>query len=326
MKIERQKNFGREVHDPRAINITFGVDAAFVPIMGVCLTSILKNNPAQKFTFHVFLDAINPPDEKKISELCAQFPSTQIILYFLPPDLYSELYLEGDYTKAIFYRIVAADFLAQSLNKMLYMDSDMICLKPLDELINLPMEEFFVAAVADPGVVNTPLHKNNFGFNDKYLYFNSGLMYLNLQRWRKEKVSAQMLNIMSRREYPFPDQDAINLVADLNNYPVKYLPDKFNHFFRVNGVEQPMRDDVVIQHFTGQLKPWFPWCESPLKKLYDSYQEISPWRDFVYQPRNYQEHRLMGRACRRKGEWLEAFKWYWSYLKRRRIEKKSKRD
>ena len=325
MKIERQKIFGREAHEPSAANIVFGVDAPFVPIMGICMTSILKNNPAQKFTFHVFLDAITSPDENKLAELCKQSPDLQIILYFLPPDIYNELYLEGDYTKAIFYRILAADYLAQSLDKILYMDSDMICLKPMDELINLQVEEIFVAAIADPGVVNRQIHKKNFGFSKEYLYFNSGLMYLNLDWWREEKVSAQMLNIMSLREYPFPDQDAINLVADLNDYPVKYLPDKFNHFFRVDGVEQPMRDDVVIQHFTGQLKPWFPWCESPLKKIYDSYKEISPWHDFIYQPRNYQEHRLMGRACRREGKWLEALKWYWSYLKRRRVEKKSKR-
>lgn len=319
MKIERQKIFGQE--NAGAIDITFGVDAPFVPIMGVCMTSILKNNPALKFRFHVFIDALNPPDEQKISELCDQFPAAQIILYFLPPDLYSELYLEGDYTKAIFYRIIAADFLSQRFKKILYMDSDMVCLKPLDELINLPLEKNFLAAIADPGVVNRPIHKNNFGFRDEYLYFNSGLMYLNLEFWRREKISAQMLKIMADREYPFPDQDAINLVADRNRYPVKYLSDKFNHFFRVDGVEQPMRDDVVIQHFTGQMKPWFPWCESPLKKIYDSYQNISPWRDFIYQPKNYQEHRLMGKKCRREGKWLEALRWYWSYLKRRRIEK-----
>ena len=67
MNIERQKIFGQE--SAGAIDITFGVDAPFVPIMGVCMTSILKNNPARKFRFHVFIDAINPPDEQKISEL-----------------------------------------------------------------------------------------------------------------------------------------------------------------------------------------------------------------------------------------------------------------
>ena len=325
MEIKRQKIFGREFKDERAVNIVFGVDAPFVPIMGVCMTSLIKNNPAQKFSFHVFLDEIEMRDEIKLAELCKQSPAAQIILYFLPTDLYKEFYLEGDYTRAIFYRIAAADFLSESLNKVIYMDSDMICLKPLDELFNLPLEKIFLAAAVDPGIVNTAIHKNAFGFSADYRYFNTGLLCLNLDFWRREKISAQMLEILSHGEYPFPDQDAMNLVADRNNYPVKYLSDRYNHFFRIDGVEQPMREDVVIQHFTGQLKPWQPWCQSPLKKIYEAYQEISPWRDFVYQPRNYQEHRLMGRVCRREGKWLEALKWYWSYLKRRRIEKKSKR-
>ena len=322
MEIRRQKIFGQE--SAGAIHIVFGVDAPFVPIMGVCMTSILKNNPAQKFSFHVFLDEIAPRDEEKISELCTQ-NSAQVILYFLPPDLYKEFYLEGDYTRAIFYRIAAADFLSESLDKVLYMDADMICLKPLDELIALPIEKIFLAAMKDPGIVNTAIHKNAFGFSEDYQYFNTGLLYLNLKCWREEKISEQMLEILSHGEYPFPDQDAMNLVADRNNYAVKYLSDRYNHFFRIDGVEQPLREDVIIQHFTGQLKPWQPWCQSPLKKIYETYQEISPWRDFVYQPRNYQEHRLMGRVCRHEGKWLEALKWYWSYLKRRRIEKKSKR-
>lgn len=315
----RQKILGHS--SGGAINIVFGVDAPFVPIMGVCMTSLIKNNPAQKFSFHVFLDEINPRDEQKLSELCTQSPSARVILYFLPNDLYKEFYLEGDYTRAIFYRIAAADFLSESLAKVLYMDSDMICLKPIDELIALPIDKIFLAAMKDPGIVNTALHKNTFGFSEDYNYFNTGLLYLNLKFWREEKISAQMLKILSQGEYPFPDQDAMNLVANRNHYAVEYLPDRFNHFFRIDGVEQPMREDVVIQHFTGQIKPWQPWCESPLKKIYESYQEMSPWRDFVYQPRNYQEHRLMGRACRREGKWLAALKWYWSYLKRRRVEK-----
>ena len=322
MNIERQKNFGREVHDTRAVNIAFGVDAPFVPIMGICITSILKNNPAQIFTFHIFLDELNAADEKKFAKLCSQSPATQINLYFLPPDLYKNFYVEGNYSKAIFYRLAAADFLSANLSKLIYMDADMLCLKPLDELLRVPIERYFLAACVDKGEW-VPLRKKELGLSANYRYFNSGFLYLNLDFWRRENFSAQVVDILSSGEYSFPDQDAMNILADRNNYPIRRISDRYNHFFRVDGKEQPLRDDVVIEHFAGQLKPWQAWCESPLKELYESYQKNSQWRDFVYQPRNYQEHRLMGRACRREGKWLEAFKWYWSYLKRRRVEKKS---
>ena len=319
MKISRQKIFGRA--DAAAVNIVFGVDAPFVPIMGICMTSLLKNNPARKFAFHIFLDDIDACDEDKLAELSEQF-SAQITLYFLPADLYEDFYLEGDYTRAIFYRIAAADFLAQHLEKIIYMDADMICLKPLDELFDLPQENFLLAAVVDPGGVNSPEHKKNFGFSADYLYFNTGLLCINLAQWRAEKISSQVLEILSRGKYPFPDQDALNLVVDRRAYPIKFLPDRYNYFFRVNGVERSLRDDVAIQHFTGQLKPWHPWCESPLKEIFETYKNISPWRDFVYQPRNYQEYRRMGRVCRRAGKWFEALKWYFSYFQRRHVEKK----
>ena len=322
MKIERQKSFGREVHDGRAVDIVFGVDAPFIPIMGICITSILKNNPAQIFSFHIFLDEIDALNEKKFAKLCTQYPTTQITLYFLPPDLYKNFYVEGNYSKAIFYRITAADFLSARLDKLIYMDADMLCLKPLNELLRLSIERYFLAAVVDKGEW-IPLRKKELGLSANYRYFNSGFLYLNLEYWRRENFSAQILQVLSNGEYSFPDQDAMNILADKKNYPIRHISDRYNHFFRVDGKEQPLRDDVVIEHFAGQLKPWQQWCESPLKEIYKSYQKNSLWRDFVYQPRNYQEHRLMGRACRRAGNWLEAFKWYWSYLKRRRVEKKS---
>ena len=324
MNIERQKNFGRESSDARAINIAFGVDAPFVPMMGICISSILKNNPAQIFSFHIFLDSIEPRDEIKLSELCTQSPAAQITLYFLPPDLYKEFYLEGSYSRAVFYRITAAQYLSSTLGKIIYMDADMLCLKPLDELFNLSLGNALLAAVADKGEW-LPLHRRELGLSENYRYFNTGLLCLNLELWRAEKVYEQVIEILSRGKFPFVDQDAMNIAVARNNYGVQYISDRYNHFFRVDGVELPITDDVVIEHFAGQIKPWHAWCESPAKAIYETYQKNSPWHDFVYRPRNYQEHRLMGRVCRREGKWLEAFKWYWSYLKRRRVEKKSER-
>lgn len=323
MEIKQQKTFGRGGHDEHAINITFGVDAPFVPLMGICMTSIVKNNPSRKISFHVFLDKIDERDEKKIAEFCAQFPTTQINLYFLPPDLYKDIpILEKNYSSAIFYRIAAAEFLSNTIKKVIYMDADMLCLKSLDELLKIPIENFLLAAIVD---INVATRKQELGLSNNYSYFNSGFLYLNLKLWHREKISEQVLKVLSSGKYFFPDQDAMNIVADKNNYPIKYIPDRYNHFFRKEGKELPLTDDVVIEHFAGQLKPWHQWCESPLKEIYESYQKISPWHDFFYQPRNYQEHRLMGRVCRREGKWLEALKWYWSYLKRRRVEKNAKR-
>lgn len=323
MNIKRQKFFGRKDHDRRTVNIVFGVDAPYVPIMGVCMMSLIKSNPAQKISFHVFLDGIDERDDLKLAELCAQSPATQITLYFLPPDLYKEIpILEKNYSSAIFYRIAAAEFLSASLDKIIYMDADMLCLKPLDELLRLPIEKFLLAAVADTGEWISS-HEKNLGLSERHRYFNTGFLYLNLNRWRDENFSEQLLNVLLNGEYFFPDQDAMNIVADRNSCPIKYLPDRYNHFYRVDGKEQPLTDDVVIEHFAGQLKPWQPWCDSPLKEIYAAYQKISPWHDFVYLPRNYQECRLMGRVCWREGKWLEALKWYRNYLKRRRVEKKS---
>lgn len=310
--ITARKIIGR-ADEKNSVHIAFGIDKFYIPMMGILITSLIINNSARKFIFHVFLDRIDAQDFEKLSELC-KLSEVQINIYQVAPELFRNFYFEKGYSIAIFYRIIAADFLADSVENLIYMDSDMICLKSIEEFLKFAPKNILMSAVEDSGKW-IPQHKKNLKLRDGYKYFNTGILYLNLKLWREKKISEQALNFLAQDKYLFPDQDALNLVVERNDFEINYISDKFNYFFRVDGVEQKLRDDVVILHYAGQLKPWHAWCESDLKKIYESYQEKSAWKDFKYLPRNYQENRLMGRALRREGKFFEAFKWYWLYAK-----------
>ncbi len=115
----------------------------------------------------------------------------------------------------------------------------MLCLNPLNELLKLSIENFFLDAVADSGKW-LPLHKKELALHENYRYFNTGLLCLNLKFWREEKIYTQIIEVLSKGKFPFVDQDAMNIVADKNNYPIKYISDRYNHFFRVDGRKQPI--------------------------------------------------------------------------------------
>ena len=309
-----EKIYGQAPKDGQQIHITLATDEHFMPPTGILMTSIIKNNPARNFLFHVFLDKISCLDIKRVTELCQMSNNIQVKFYYVNPHLFNDLYFDKNYSVAIFYRILAADILSADLDKVIYMDSDMLCLKSMEELFNLPLDDIFLAAVIDKGVAGLSAHKREVGLHESYPYFNSGFLYFNLKSWRDKKFFEQLLKVLSEVKYKFPDQDALNIAIYRHGYAVKYLPDKFNHFFRVGGVEVPITDEVVIEHFAGHLKPWHPWFESDAKKFYEYYQSISPWRDFKYLPRDYQECRLMGRALRREGNWTAALQWYSKYV------------
>ena len=307
------KTYGKVPKDGQQIHIALAIDEPFIPPAGILMTSILKNNPAHNFLFDIFLDKISPADIERINELCQISAKIQVKLYHVAPNLFNDMYFEKNYSPAIFYRILAADILSEQLTEMIYMDSDMLCLKSMDEFFQNPPDKKFLKVIPDSGSW-LPRHKKNLSIPDEYRYFNAGIMHLNLKQWREEKISDQLMELLKVGKYSFPDQDTLNIIAYRNGYEIEYLPDKFNHFFRVEGVEVPITDEVVIEHFAGHLKPWHPWFESDAKKFYEYYQSISPWRDFKYLPRDYQECRLMGRALRREGNWTAALQWYSKYV------------
>lgn len=311
--ISEQKKIGR-VADKNFVDIAFGIDKFYIPMMGILMTSLVKNNPAKSFSFHVFLDNFDSQDLKKFEEFCTTYKKVEINFYKILPDLFRNFYFEKGYSIAIFYRIIAADFLSETVENLIYMDSDMLCLKSIEDFFQFTPKNTLMAAVEDSGKW-IPQHKKNLNLRDGYRYFNTGILYLNLKMWRDENISEKTLKILSQDKYQFPDQDALNIVVSQNNYEVNYIPNKFNYFFRIDGVEQNLKDDVVILHYAGQIKPWHAWCESDLKKIYEDYQKNSLWNDFKYLPRNYQENRLMGRALRREGKFFESLKWYWLYAK-----------
>lgn len=308
-----EKFFGQPFHNSEAVHISLAIDEKFVPPAGILITSILKNNPARNFLIHIFLDKLSDSSIKKLNELCEMSSKLQIKIYCVNPELFNNLYFDKNYSVAIFYRLIAADFLSQELDELIYMDSDMLCLNSMEELFQNIPKDYLFKVVEDNGNWLSQ-HKKNLSLPADFRYFNAGILYINLQKWREENISAQLIELLKQRKYNLPDQDTLNMVVCKNNYAVEYLSNNFNHFFRVDGKEIPINDKVIVEHFAGNLKPWQLWCESESKKIYEYYQAASPWKDFKYLPKNYQECRFMGNFFRRKGNWLEALNWYAKYV------------
>ena len=313
----KEQRIGQIFDENETINIAFGVDKLYVPMMGILMTSIVKNNNDVNFAFHIFFDSMNDSDFDKLNQFAKDFSNAQVNLYLVSADLFKDFYIDRSYSTAIFYRIIAAEYLSCKMDKLIYMDSDMICLKSMHELFSTEFDGAFLMAVKDPGSCIDSHKIDKLHLDSDYIYFNTGILYINLKLWIEYNAAQQLMDILSQDDYLFPDQDALNIFVNRNHYKVKYISNKFNNFFRVEGIthELDFDENTIIEHFSGQLKPWHPWCDGSVKQIYNHYQSISLWSDFVYKPKNYQENRIMGKYCRRNGKWLEALRWYYLYLK-----------
>ena len=164
-----------------------------------------------------------------------------------------------------------------NLDKVLYIDGDIMLLGRIDSLFDTDISEVFCAAVPDIGSI-TMLGKETFKImQGNPRYFNSGVLLLNLKRLRDNKVSDILYRTKKGlSDRSLMDQDVFNIVFDKNT---KLLPCRYNHMtslhYRIKSggisLEQVNKlygtkytslkeaaNDVVLLHFAGNKKPWKP--------------------------------------------------------------------
>ncbi|SEH30280.1 glycosyltransferase family 8 protein [Selenomonas sp. KH1T6] len=291
-----------------AFHISFGISVDYTAQAGVLMTSIARCNRERKIIFHVFCDCLPDEDGQRVEELVSIYKNIGVVVYWVAKEQLMHIKSSQRYPTAIFYRLISAAVLYPEVEKLLYLDSDILCLGSLRDLAEVDFEEICMAA-RDSGNW-LPQHKQDIGLPAEHEYFNSGVLYMNLQAWNQAQISEQAVDLLGRKAFSFPDQDALNILIGQSYSP---LDKKYNLFYEKRTAAD-LPQNTVFLHFAGDIKPWHPWCKNELKSLWEECLEDSPWRGYKYLPRNYREKRLMSRIILRQGHYRKAIVWYWRYV------------
>jgi len=155
--------------------------------------------------------------------------------------------------------------LLKDIDSVLYLDGDTIVQEELEELFELDISDYYLAAVPDIGAAAELSYRVGI---DSDKYFNSGVMLLNLRCMRDENISEKLLQYKKTGINFYQDQDAFNVVCKSK---VKYLNKNYNFLcsvirkYRLDKINELLKteytcmDDVIdhqsIVHFTDP-KPW----------------------------------------------------------------------
>lgn len=172
----------------------------------------------------------------------------------------------GYWSKYTFMKIFIPKLLPSSIDKVLYLDVDIIVKTNLSSLYDINLGESGLAAVED--VPNAESHKKRCGLSPKAIYINSGLMLMNLVLWRTEFKQNSFLNYIEKNKYKYKinDQDLINSVFENRIIALDWRYNVTSFFF---GFKSPIwknyryqyklaRKNPAVLHFTNSNKPWVP--------------------------------------------------------------------
>jgi len=301
-------------------------DESYAMPLAVTLHSAASNLSVGEHLHVVLLDGgISEASWMGIRETLAELPIT---IDVIRPDLnlVQDLSISHHISHSAYLRLMADQLLPSWIDKVIYLDSDLLVLDDLCKLWQMDVSDHYCLAAVDiscPFVdastfvksygnqedtsttseaslasvpyVNalTPIPNwRELGIDGAGHYFNSGVMVLNLKRWRAENISARLLECLrtNRAHVWCWDQYALNVVfaGQWGKLPARW--NQGTHVYEYPDENQApigaapfveMRDNPAILHYTTEYKPWNFRPFHPDRELF--YQHLdqtafSQWR------------------------------------------------
>lgn len=274
------------------INITCATDDKYVPYCGVMLTSVFENHKDREVHVYIMVDKpLMECNQKKFALMAEQY--CQYIHYCLVDKSYLENFpLKGNgvdhWSIVTYYRLYAAELLPTTVDKVLYLDCDIIVDGSLSALFDMDWTGFAIGAVPDMCTEWNEFYER-LQYSSSLGYFNAGAIFINLDYWRKFNIGKQCLDFLAQHYDRIfnNDQDVLNYVLreQKRNLSVTYnyqIQFRMNYFF--DGFRDAMKRDVlqttqpIIIHYAAELKPWMiKYYAYPFNDVWHKYKCLSPW-------------------------------------------------
>jgi len=277
----------------KKIDIVCATDDNYADYCAVMLCSVFENNLNLQITVHVLIEVLSFENKDKLIQLSKRYGQNLRFYSVDTSKLKNVKYrAKNPLSSAAYYRILLNSILPKTINKVLYLDCDLLVLKSVRDIFDINLEGYALAAVRDQE--NLPVndeHRLQLNLPYKCTYFCSGVMLINLEHWRKYGVEEKLIEFACReRTVYFHDQDALNYLFWNRWFELSPKWNRFNlvAYNKKNfGTYEDEYDYIYnpsILHFASPAKPWLKIHFVNWKRLYKKYYEICFNQKMVQKP------------------------------------------
>jgi lipopolysaccharide biosynthesis glycosyltransferase len=286
------------------IPVLFCTDRNYWQHLGATLASLLASNARHQFRVMVCSIDPDPENETKIRQVALRFGNARVEFINFTPHSSKSFPITGHISLGAYLRLFMAEYVDPSLERILYLDCDLIVRRDIETLWAADIDHYFAAAALEPY-----LHEHEaLGFHPGDAYFNSGVMLINLARWRGERLLDRFIDCANQMQpaLTYWDQDILNVVlrgqvAFLNprwNFLAIYA-EMLPHQLQLTRDEfMTIRRNPDIIHFTTKYKPWQYLPEPQYKRYYWEALSLTPWKGVA--PSGYTPLNVLRKALKMK--------------------------
>lgn len=308
------------------ISIVLASDDNYAQHGAVACASILANHRGERpIHFYYFDDGIS---EEKQAGLAATVTGLQGSITFIPTaGKEIQAHTSGHVNRAAYLRLLIPELVPQAVHRVIYLDTDLVVLDDIQELWEMDLQGKPVGAVPDLGILASSRMRRQkeetLGIQEGKLYFNSGVMVMDLEAWREKQYGDQVIRCVEEGNFRHHDQDGLNKVFQENwrplplrwnvippvfTLPVKVLKKSRWRNLALEALERP-----AIFHWAGKYKPWKLGPQKYNRKYYE-YLDKTPFKEGFLFSRNTQKKESLLNFHELRYKFNDFIKWLCSSM------------
>ncbi len=302
------------------IVVVCGADDNYAMPLAVTIRSALEHLAInRKIVFFIIDGGIKEQNKRKIlksvkSEQCD-------VQWLVKPDerrLGADVLISGHITIAAYYRLFIPELIPDQYNKAIYLDCDLVVKEDLGRLWDMEMGEYCLLGVQDyrAPYVSSPLGLINYhelGISPDCKYLNSGLLVINLQKWRTNNITDKAIKYLQTNKIRWHDQDTLNGLFAGN---WGELDPRWNHQGIINIVDQEilwkgsnfpedihtcLHQNPYIIHY-AYIKPWNTLEKCPRNDEFFNYIDMTAWSGWRFTFWHWNWLKIVDKITRIKNE------------------------
>lgn len=278
------------------MNIVYVSNEAYAGYLGVSLYSLYESNKEEKdLEVYIISTGIRRASRERLFATAKIFKRSLHLIDFSDiRERFEEGESAGKFDISAMGRLFVGELLPAHVKRLIYLDCDTIILRPLGRLWKKSLRGNLLAAAPEPTVSEEM--RQDIGIGRNWVYFNSGVLLIDLERWRREGIKNRILRYYEniRAKSVFADQDAINgaLAGRIGMLPPEYNFFSNYKYWRYEGLVrispyyrlvprhryECAKLHPAIIHFAGEERPWNKGCMNYYKRAYDKYKALSLWK------------------------------------------------
>lgn len=272
------------------LNVLYSTDENYARHCATSIYSLLDNNKEfESINIYIIENNVNNESKGKITNIIKKF--NRKIEFLELENFCCNFKKNNEYSLSYYARLFISN-LPSEIEKILYIDCDTIINGPLKELLDVDISEYYFGAVQDS------IQAQKMKFIEKgaeFRYINSGVLYINLKKFREDNIEKKFLNFIEKYcgNVPHHDQGILNGVC---GEKILYLAPKYNlmpemiymnskqiknlyglkYYYTDEELQEAKKNPIIVHFLTKWYnRPWYKTCTHPMKNLYIKYLNLT---------------------------------------------------